>query len=325
MSFYEGKRVAVLGGAGMIGSQLVELLLGEGADVCVMDNLSRGRLSNVNDSERVMTGDVSNSGYMQEAFKILRPEVVFNLAARVTGMHYNRDHHTSMFVDNMKLMMVPLDAAIGTKVPYFLQASTVCVYPRDMDFPVFEEEGDRGEPEPTNAGYGWAKRMGEKMAQWGCQEYGMKVGITRFSNCFGPRDYFDDETSHVIPALIKRALGTEAMMKVYGSGKPVREFLFSRDAAIGAMKVMEYSHDATPVNIGNPDNRIAINDLAKLIQEVCCVAKPIVNFTSWPDGYAKRGSDITRLDTLTDWRPRTSLREGLVEAVEWYKKNRDIA
>jgi GDP-L-fucose synthase len=327
MGFYTDKRVAVLGGAGMIGSQLVELLKEAGAaKVWIFDDLSRGRRENLTRPFTLRQIDCADLGAIGTWLNQARPEIVFNLAAKVTGMHYNKDHHANMFLQNIALMTIPLRVAVEVGVEYFLQASTVCVYPRDMDFPVFEEEGHRGEPEPTNAGYGWAKRMGEKYAQWVCQEYGMKVGITRFSNCFGPRDYFDDETSHVIPALIKRFLGHEPYVKVYGSGDQIREFLYSRDAAIGAMKVMEYSHDATPVNIGNPGNRISINDLAMEIGVLCDSIKSTVNVTNvYPEGYPKRGSDITRLETLTGWVPETALNVGLAEAIKWYRENREIA
>lgn len=328
MGFYTGKRVAVLGGAGMIGSQLVELLIEKEAEVTAYDDFSRGRWQNLYgkgcDVQRIDI--IEERQALLKAFRRSRYDVVFNLAAKVTGMHYNHDHHTRMFFDNMQLMMIPLSIAASCKVPLFLQASTVCVYPREMSFPVSEEEGHVGEPEPTNAGYGWAKRMGERLAQWVCQESDMKVGITRFSNVFGPRDYFDDETSHVIPALIKRTLSDEPHVTVYGSGKQVREFLYSRDAAMGAMKVLRHYPEADPVNIGNPYNRITINALAMAIGVIAGSCKPIVNVTNvYPEGYPKRGSDIGKLLKVTGWRPQTDLDEGLEEAIQWYKENREVA
>jgi len=327
MAFYTGKRVAVLGGAGLIGSQLVELLIEEGAEVTVVDNFSRGRRQNIAGLMcQIENIDIADDYYgrLLRCFRWHSFHACFNLAAKVTGMHYNREHHAEMFHHNMLLQTRPLLIAVATRIPLFLQCSTVCVYPHDMSFPVSEEEGHMGEPEPTNAGYGWAKRMGERYAQWVAQEYDIKIGITRFSNCFGPRDYFDEETSHVIPAVIRRTI-EDRVVTVYGTGNQRREFLYSRDAAIGAMKVLEHYPEADPVNIGNPDNRISIAGLAGLIQSVVGVNKPIVYDVTMPDGYPRRGSDINKLVDVTGWEPETSLREGLEATVEWYLENKGVA
>lgn len=324
--FWNGKRVAVLGGAGMVGSQLVALLAEAGADVTVADNLSRGRMSNLNGLDcRFGYADLTN---VHGCRAVKNQDAVFNLAARVAGMHYNRLHHSKMLRENLLLQLVPLDACIMWKVPLYLQCSTVCVYPRDMSFPVKEKEGHRGEPERTNAGYGWAKRIGERYAQWVHLETGMGIGITRFSNCFGPRDYFDPETSHVIPALIRRTIEDD-VVKVYGTGNQIREFLYSGDAAIGAMKVLEHHAVGDPVNIGNPKNRITIRKLARLIQDVLwpdfTPRKPLHFDASIEDGYPIRGSDITKLIEVTGWQPGTDLDDGLVATIDWYQKNKEIA
>jgi nucleoside-diphosphate-sugar epimerase len=323
--FWHGKRVAVLGGAGMIGSQLVALLVEAGAEVAVADDLSRGRMSNLNSIDCEF--DYADLTDMHNLRSIRAKDAVFNLAARVTGMHYNRLHHGEMFYENMLLQTVPLKACIMWNVPLYLQCSTVCVYPRDMGFPVTEEEGHRGEPEPTNLGYGLAKRLGERYAQWVHQETGMGIGITRFSNCFGPRDYFDPKTSHVIPALIKRTFEDD-VVKVYGTGNQLREFLYAEDAAIGAMKVLEHYAVADPVNIGNPNNRITIRGLANLIQDLVFgpgIYKPLYFDTSIEDGYPRRGSAIEKLIKVTGWQPQTSLFDGLRETISWYQKNKDLA
>ena len=317
MGFYKGKKVAVIGGCGMIGSQLVELLVMEGAEVMVLDDLSRGSMRNIDDIYcKFIYTDASR---VRNLHWLRGKDAVFNLAAKVTGMHYNRDHHAEMFARNMKLQIAPLEATVMFEVPLFLQASTVCVYPSDMCYPVFEEEGHVGEPEATNAGYGWAKRMGERYAQWVAQEHDIKVGITRFSNCFGIYDNFDEETSHVIPALIKRTIEDD-VVKVYGTGDQVREFLYSSDAARGMMEVLEHYSEADPVNIGNPKNRVTIRELAHLIQEVVGVEKDINFDTSIPDGYPRRGSNIERLIEHTGWQPEVDLMEGLRRTVEWYQK-----
>jgi len=327
-TFWAGKRCVVTGGAGMIGHQLCRLLVEAGADVVAVDNLSRGRMSNLNgiDCEFVYA-DLTN---IHNCNAIKGADAVFNLAANVTGMHYNRLHHAEMFRSNMLLQMVPLWAAYMWNVPLFLQCSTVCVYPHDMSYPVAEMEGHHGSPEPTNAGYGWAKRMGEKFAVWVKQARPeMGIAITRFSNCFGPADYFDPETSHVIPALIRRTLKDD-VVKVYGTGNQVREFLYSEDAALGAMKVLEHYPVGQPVNIGNPDNRISVRDLAYEIQRVMLYhywipqTKPLHFDTSIEDGYPRRGSHIARLRAATGWQPTTGLFEGLEKTIRWYLDNKEL-
>jgi len=318
MSFYEGMRVAVIGGAGMIGSHLVELLVEAGADVLVMDNLSRGRMSNL---EGVLCEfRHTNAVQSHDLYDLVDRDAVFNLAARVTGMHYNRKHHAEMFYQNLLLQTVPLSLCAEAGVPLYAQVSTVCVYPHNVRFPALESEGHRGDPESTNAGYGWAKRMGERYAQWVAAERSIKIAITRFSNCFGPRDYFDEETSHVIPALIKRTLEDE-VVKVYGTGEPIREFLLAKDAATGLMKVLQHYPEADPVNIGNPHNRVSIKELALLIQDVIGVKKLLTFDTSLPDGYPRRGSNIDKLVEKTGWLPEPNLMAGLKATVEWYLKH----
>lgn len=311
----------------MIGSFLVALLVEAGAEVVVADNLSRGRMSNLNGLDcRFEYADLTN---IHNCRAIRQQDAVFNMAAKVTGMHYNRLHHSEMFRANMLLQIVPLNACLMWEVPLYLQCSTVCVYPHNMSYPVKEEEGHRGKPESTNEGYGWAKRMGELYAQWVRRATGMGIGITRFSNTFGPRDYFDPETSHVIPALIKRTLEDD-MVKVYGTGFQMREFLYAEDAAIGAMKVLEHHPVADPVNIGNPENRITIRELAHMIQDLAIHPdrskhKPIHFDTSIEDGYPRRGSDISKLVQATGWHPQTSLFDGLWETISWYQKNKEEA
>lgn len=324
--FWNGKRVAVLGGAGMVGTFLTKMLIEAGAEVIVVDDLSRGRLSNLKGlSCRFTFADLTNIHNLRP---IKGQDAVFNLAARVTGMHYNRLHHDEMFRHNILLQTIPLNACIMWEVPLYLQCSTVCVYPRDMEFPASEGEGYRGQPEPTSAGYAWAKRMGELYAEW-VQDARPKMGIAipRFSNCFGPGDYFDPETSHVIPALIKKVLEDD-IVDVYGTGSQIREFLYAEDAARGAMLLLEKYPYADPVNIGNPHNRVTIRALARLIMDIIYddeAYKPLRFDTSMPDGYPQRGSNISRLVRATGWQPEVGLREGLARTIEWYQANKEIA
>lgn len=319
--YWKGKRALVTGGAGMIGHQLVGELLKAGTQVTVLDNFSRGRRINL----RPYAGQIgvrdADAGDLATLPLYQGMDVVFNLAARVTGMHYNRRHHSEMFWENIRLQCVPALLAAAAKVPVYHQSSTVCVYPRDMIYPAPESEGHRGDPEPTNEGYGWAKRIGEHAARWLSREHEgkVRVAITRYANCYGPSDYFDWETAHVIPALIRKCMEQDKVM-VFGSGRQLREFLYSLDAARGTMLLVERDTAGEPVNIG-PGVAISIKDLLGAIQAVLGTNKPAIYDTDIPEGYPRRCSDITRLQEIAGWTPTTSLEDGLRRTIDWYMQH----
>jgi nucleoside-diphosphate-sugar epimerase len=287
----------------------------------VADNLERGRLENL----AAVLGEVRF-----EQVDLREPEMcaracrgqdyVFNLAAKVTGIEYNTSHMRDMFENNMLLQQLPLHAAHECGVPGFLQCSTACIYPHDALVPTPESEGDRGEPEPTNAGYGWAKRMGERLARWYARETDMNIAIVRPFNAYGPRDYYDRATSHVIPALIKKVLDGEEPIEVWGSGRQSRVFVHARDFATGIKLVAEASPGPEPVNIGH-DEQITIAGLLSKIRELTGIHDGQVWFNrEKPEGYPQRAADTTRLKAVTGgFVPRISLEQGLGEMIEWYR------
>lgn len=325
--FWKGRKVLVTGGAGMIGSHLVERLVELRAYVTVVDNLSRGRTSNLKKVRPQIifwNADVTDSYVAEQVMH--DQEVVFNLAAKVTGIHYNISHHATMFAENALLQIVPLKAACKEGVERFIQVSTACVLPHDCPVPTPEEYGWKGEPEPTNQGYGWAKRIGERYAVWAAQEFGVKTGIVRFWNAYGPRDYFDWESSHVIPAFIRKALEHDKIV-IWGSGKQKRSFVHAADIArclcVVADKIA--STDPEPLNIGH-DEQIDMLSLARLILDILGIDKPIECDTTKPDGYPERAADVSKLRRLTGgWIPHRPLREGLEETIQWYLANKDEA
>lgn len=317
VSDWAGKRVLVTGGAGMIGSHLVEALGARGAYVTAADNLERGRRANVATGDRVRFVEADLTDAAQARWACLGQDAVFNLAAKVTSIDYNSTHHAEMFQRNMMLQLVPLEAARWANVKQFLQCSTVCVYPHAARLPTREEYANANDPEPTNAGYGYAKLLGERAAQWYAQEYGMEVAITRFANAYGPRDYFDLETSHVIPALIRKCLEHD-VVEVWGDGEQRREFLYAPDAADGMLRVMECYRAADPVNIGTGET-ISINDLLALIQYELGTDKPVVHIGGKPTGHRERLADNSKLKRVTGWTPPTGLTEGLRETIAWYQ------
>jgi len=319
MSFWKGRRVLVTGGAGFIGSYLVNLLVMEQAKVYVVDNLERGRLENLQSCWEEITfiqGDLRDPATCRKV--TTGKEVVMNLAAKVTGIEYNRHHHGEMFTANILINTNVLEAARLNGVQRYLAVSTACIYPHDSKVPTPESEGGRGSPEPTNEGYGWAKRMAEQQAIYYAQEYGMEIAIARPFNAYGPRDYFDKATSHVIPALIRKVLDGDDPLVVWGSGNQTRAFVHALDIAQGMMLLTEKYPAADPVNIGH-DKETSIRELLALILRLMGKETKVVFDTSRPDGYPRRAADVTKLRKVTGGVvPNTPLEEGVAQTIEWY-------
>lgn len=323
MSFYRNKKVLVTGGCGFVGSYLVELLVEDGAIVTAADDLSRGtleRIKSVRGKIEFLKSDLSDYNNCLRVCK--NQEIVMNLAAKVTGIEYNRTHQTDMFISNMVLQQNVIKAAAESGVRKFLQVSTACIYPHDAIIPTPESEGDRGTPEPTNSGYGWAKRMGEVLARFYARESDMEIAMVRPFNAYGLRDHFDEATSHVIPALIKRTLDGDDPVVIWGTGNQSRVFIHAKDVALGMKIVTEKYAKADPVNIGH-DNEITIKELIALILKITGRKPRVVFDTSRPDGYPCRAADTTKLKQITGgWVPDTPLEEGIKEIVEWFREHR---
>jgi len=223
--------------------------------------------------------------------------------------------------------MWPLIAAAHCEsVERFIQVSTACVYPSDAPYPTPESVLDWGRdpairgPEDTNRGYGWAKRMGEFLGTELHLAKRLKVWIVRPSNCYGPRDDFNLETCHVIPALIVRCMLGEDPLVVWGSGNQQRVFIYVKDLVDGMISLAEKEPTGVPVNIGSEDE-ISIKDLAKKIVDLCDQKVDIKFKTDMPDGYARRLPDLSRLrEYVNNWLPETSLDEGLKETIRYYQR-----
>ncbi|MEK7203621.1 MAG: NAD-dependent epimerase/dehydratase family protein [Patescibacteria group bacterium] len=318
----KNKRILVTGGAGFIGSFLVEKLVKIEAKVRVADNLSNGSLDNlksVKNKIEFLKLDLRNYKNCLKATE--GQDFVFNLAAKVTNIGYNREHHIEMFEENMLLQMYPIKAAFENKVKKFLQGSTVCVYPHDAIIPTPESEGEKGRPEDTNEGYGWAKRMGEVLAKFYHQK-GMPVVVSRFSNAYGPRDHFDLKIAHVIPAFIVKCLKNKNV-EVWGTGKQTRSFLYVEDAAEALLKIMRYAEDPYPINTGG-SKMISMENLLKLIIKELKTNNQVVWDTSYSDGHKERQADTTRMKKITDWTPKTDLKVGLKKTIDWYLTSRAV-
>ncbi len=320
-NFWENRTVLVTGGAGFIGSHVVEQLVSRQAKVTVLDTLQNGTLKNlinVKENIRFIKGDCMNA---KDALKACSGQsVVINVAARVGGIEYNRTHQATMLRDNLLIGTVMIEAARIAKVDRFLAVSSACVYPRECSVPTPESEGFLTEPEPTNGGYGWAKRMSEKLAQYYVEEFGMKVGIVRPYNCYGPRDHFDPAVSHVIPALIKRVFDGENPVVVWGSGKQTRAFLYVTDMAEGMISAIENYPTPDPINLGT-DDEISIDDLIKKIIAMSGLKIKIKYDKTKPDGSPRRNSDNSKAVEKTGFKAKVSLDAGLQKTIEWYRMN----
>lgn len=320
MGFYDGKKVLVTGGAGFIGSYLTELLVEAGAKVTVADNLIRGSQSRIESVlSKINLKSVDLFKYEDCLAACKGQDVVMNLAAKVTGIEYNRFHMADMFETNMLIQMNVLKAAAESGVKRVLQVSTACIYPHDAIVPTPESEGERGSPEPTNEGYGFAKLMGEKLAKYYSREQDMHVVIARPFNAYGPRDHFDEATSHVIPAIMKRVLDGDNPVKIWGTGNQSRVFVHAKDIARGMMLVTEKAPAATAINIGH-DEEVTIKQLFELICKVTNKFPKAFYDTSKPDGYPRRAADTTLLKKYTGFVPSISLETGLKEMLDYFLK-----
>lgn len=316
-SFWRNKRVLVTGGAGFIGSFVCELLLREDALVAI--TTKSGNLKNIAQIKKgikIIRADLTNP---QEAARATKhQDIVLNLASRVAGIQYNIDHPVEMFNDNVEIEKNTIEGAYRAGVERFLVTSSACVYPRHSTVPTPEEEGFSGDPEPTNLGYGWSKRVAELLGRFYFQEYGLAVAIARPYNAYGPRDEFDPKISHVIPGIIKRVFDGENPLVVWGSGKQTRSFIYAGDFARGLLAIVEKYPCADPVNIGTSEE-VSIGKLAKMIIEISEKKTRIKFDRSKPDGQPRRVCDVTKAAKKIGFSAKISLEKGLERTIEWYR------
>ena len=318
-----GMRAAVTGGCGFIGSHLVERLEAGGAEVVVIDDLSRGM--NIPQRAALWEADLTKGCPVLHNF-----DVVFHLAAKVTGIEYNRFHHYDMLMTNLAITQNVVEAVRRGKPDLFVNVSTACVYPHDAKVPTPESAGELGNPEPTNYGYGVAKWAGEQMARFLHKEHGIPVITVRFFNAFGPRDYYDEETSHVAPAIIRRVLEGQDPVVVWGTGKQTRALVDARDIAEALARLTEaVRHGDLPLprmltlNIGH-QREVSIRELAETIVRLSGKSPELVFDVTKPDGYARRAADTTLLNNLIGWVPDRPLEETLGDMVAEFERGEAV-
>jgi GDP-L-fucose synthase len=253
-------------------------------------------------------------------------DLVIHLAANVGGIGYNQENPGSLFYDNIMMGTQLMEEARKAGVKKYVAIGTVCAYPRDTEVPFKEEDLWEGYPEETNAAYGLAKKMQLVQAQAYRQEYGFNAIFLLPVNLYGPGDKFDPRQSHVIPALIKKAVEAKEQGKdeivVWGTGKATREFLYVEDCAEAILLATERYNGREPVNIGS-GMEISIKDLAELICELVGFEGKIVWDKTKPDGQPKRCLDTSRAKKEFGFRATTDFHRGLKKTIEWYKKERE--
>jgi GDP-L-fucose synthase len=320
-AFFHAKPVLVLGGSGFIGSHVVEQLLELGARPRVLTRSSAPPfLRDVAARVDIRVGDLRSLDEARSALDGQR--VVLNLAARVAGIEFNKAHAATMFMDNMELFFVALRAAAEAKVERFLVTSSACVYPRICSIPTPESEGFRDEPEPTNRGYGWAKRMEEMVAAAAADEFGLRVAIARPYNAYGPRDDFDPDTSHVLPSLIRKAFAArDGTFPVWGDGSHSRSFLHVDDFARGVIEVAARHPVAHALNLGTAEEttiRAAATLIAGLAGEMTGRSIRPVFDPSGITGQPRRACDTSLAKSILGYEARVPLADGLRRTMQWY-------
>ena len=305
------ERVAVTGGAGFLGSYVVEELRRRGArDVFV---------------PRSVDYDLVDMGAVKRFYAEARPTVVLHLAARVGGIGANRANPGKFFYDNlmMGVQLMEVGRQIGLKK--LVALGTICAYPKFCPVPFREEKLWDGYPEETNAPYGLAKKMLLVQSQAYREQYGFQSAVLFPVNLYGPRDNFDLETSHVIPALIRKCVESrergERRIVVWGDGSASREFLHARDAAQGLLAAAERYEKSEPVNLGT-GFEIQIRDLVAVIARACHFHGEVVWDRTKPNGQPRRKLDTAKALAEFGWKATIPFEKGLEETVAWYEANR---
>jgi GDP-L-fucose synthase len=310
-NFWNNRRVCVTGGAGFLGSYVVDQLRAHGAKEVFVPHVEEYDLVQLEAIQRML--------------KDARPDVIIHLAALVGGIGANRLRPAEFFYVNLMMGVQLIHEAWKAGVDKFVAVGTICAYPKHTPVPFKEEDLWNGYPEETNAPYGLAKKMLLVQAQAYRQQYGFNVIYPLPVNLYGPGDNFDLETGHVIPALIRKFAEAkergEQQVVLWGDGSPTREFLYAQDAAEGLLLAAECYDGPEPFNLGS-GQETGIKDLAQLIARLSGYEGEIAWDTSKPNGQPRRSLDITRAEQYFGFRAHTPLEQGLQQTIDWYNRNR---
>lgn len=313
-TYWAGRRVLVTGGAGFLGTPVVAQLEARGAREVFVPRSRDYDLTRLEAIRQVLAGS--------------KPDVVIHLAALAGGIGANRARPGEFFYDNLMMGAQLMHESYVAGVEKFVGIGTVCAYPKFVPVPFREEDLWQGYPEETNAPYGLAKKMLLVQGQAYRDQYGFNAIHLLPVNLYGPGDDFDLETSHVIPALIRKSLEAKArgdhQLVAWGTGAPTREFLYVDDAAEGIVLATERYDGAEPVNLGS-SYEISIRRLLETIVDLVGFDGEIVWDTSKPDGQPRRKLDVSRARDYFGFEARTRFEEGIGKTVEWYREVEGVA
>jgi GDP-L-fucose synthase len=308
--FWANRRVCVTGGAGFLGSFVQETLRERGATEIFVPHIEDYDLTQQAEIERML----------EDA----KPDVIIHLAALAGGIGANRARPAEFFYKNLMMGVPLMHAAWECGVEKFVAIGTICAYPKFTPIPFREENLWDGYPEETNAPYGLAKKMLLVQAQAYREQYGFNAIYLLPVNLYGPRDNFNLETSHVIPALVRKMIEAQqrgdATVTLWGDGSPTREFFYAGDAARGIAMAAERYNSSEPVNLG-AGMEISIKDLAELIGKLTGFEGEIIWDTSKPNGQPRRGLDVSRAKEYFGFEAQMTFEEGLRRTIEWFQEN----
>jgi GDP-L-fucose synthase len=309
MNFWKDQRVVVTGGGGFLGTHIVRKLSERG---CKEVFVPRSKEYDLTREENVI-----------RMYRAARPTLVIHLAAIVGGIGANRKSPGKFFYDNLMMGAMVMEYARTSGVKKFVAIGTICAYPKFTPVPFKEENLWDGYPEETNAPYGLAKKMLLVQAQAYRLQYGFNAIYLLPVNLYGPCDNFDPESSHVIPAIIRKCLEAvergEKEVVCWGDGSPTREFLYVEDCAEAICLAAERYDKPEPVNLG-AGFEITIRDLTGLIAKLCGFTGKIRWDTTQPNGQPRRSLDTSRAEREFGFRAKVRFEEGLKETIEWYRK-----
>jgi len=307
--FWQNRRVCVTGGAGFLGSFIVEKLKKRGAKEIFIPTIEKYNLVDPVDIQRVLDDS--------------KPDVIIHLAAHVGGIGANRLHPAEFFYDNLMMGVQLIHESWKRGVEKFVALGTVCAYPKFTPVPFREDDIWNGYPEETNAPYGLAKKMLLVQSQAYRQQYGFNSIFLLPVNLYGPRDNFNPESSHVIPALIRKCLEAERAglkeVPVWGDGSPTREFLYVEDAAEGIVLAAERYNGDEPVNLGS-GFEISIKDLSEKIARMTGFSGKLVWDPTKPNGQPRRCLDTSRAEKYFGFKAQVDFEEGLQRTIDWYRQ-----
>jgi GDP-L-fucose synthase len=308
--YFSDKRIVVTGGAGFLGSCVVEQLRARGATTIL--------------APRSREYDLVEIDAVRRLYDDTRPDLVIHLAARVGGIGANRKNPGKYFYDNLMMGVQLIEEGRKRGLAKLVAAGTICAYPKFAPVPFKEEDLWNGYPEETNAPYGLAKKMLLVQSQAYREQYGFNSTVVFPVNLYGPRDNFDLESSHVIPAMIRKieraTRGGSDEVVLWGDGTPTREFLYVDDAAEGILAACERYDGSEPINLGS-GQEISIKALAELIARLVGFKGRFVFDTTKPNGQPRRQLSVERAKQLLGWTAKTSFVDGLEKTIAWWKEH----